>query len=320
MDRKKFLEATSILTLASFDGISLLNAALLDSTKRLPIVDTHQHLVDVKRFGENWSRPPIPGNYSIREYQKAIRGLNLVKAVYMEVAVAKDKRYEEALYAIELSKDKSNPTFAAVISADPSDPDFENYMSKFAGSPFIKGVRAGFTSPETIIAPQVIKNVKALGQMGMSLDFSLRPSWFSTMSKLVEACPGTNFLINHCGNVDPRGFLDSAICGKADHNIDEWIKDMTVLASHPNVFCKISGVATRVKGLTANAENLGPAINQCLDIFGPDKVMFASDWPWCLPATDIKNWVGVLKTVVASRSYDDQKKLFHDNAIKLYQI
>ncbi len=320
MNRKKFLQAASVITLASLKETSLLHAAFADSSKRLPIVDTHQHLVDTVRFGENWSRPPVPGNYAIKEYQKATQGLNFVKAVYLEVAVPTDKRHEEALYAIEVCNDRSNITEAAVIKADIYDPGFANYMSQFKTSPCIKGIRASFNSPESVTSEQVVKNVKALGEMGMSLDFSLMPSWLPAIYELAKTCPGTPFIINHCANVDPRAFLNTDAYGKASHDAGEWIKNMTNLASLKNTALKISGVATRVKGLPVTADNLGPAINQCLNIFGPDRVMFASDWPWCLAATDVKTWVGVLKSVVADRPYVDQKKLFHDNAIKLYRV
>ncbi len=320
MDRKRFLKAASVITLASLDGGSLINAAFAEPARRLPIVDTHQHLVDVRRFGENWSRPPVPGNYGIEEYKKATRGLNFVKAVYLEVAVPKDRRHEEALYAIEICKDRSNITEAAVIKGDIYDPGFESYMSQFKASPCIRGIRPSFSSKESITSEQVVKNTRALGELGMSLDFTLSPSWLPAIYELAKACPGTMFLINHCGNVDPRAFLPTDAYGKADHSASEWVKDMSNMASLPNTALKISGVATRVKGLAVNADNLGPAINQCLNIFGPDRVMFASDWPWCLGATDIRTWVGVLKSVVAEKPFIDQKKLFHDNAIKFYKI
>jgi L-fuconolactonase len=320
MDRKRFLKAASVMTIASLNAESLFHTAFAGSDRSLPIVDTHQHLVDIKRFGENWSRPPIPGNYGVEEYRKATRGLNFAKAVYVEVAVPSDRRHEEALYVMELCQDKSSPTGAAVIKADIYDPGFEKYMSQFKPSSGIKGIRASFSSKESVMSEQVVKNVKALGRMGMSLDFSLLPDWFPVICELVRACPETRFQVNHCGNVDPRAFLKTDVYGKASHDADQWVKDMTCLASFPNVACKISGIATRVKGLPVNAANLGPAVKKCLDIFGPDRVMYASDWPWCLPATDIKTWVGVLKTIVADRPFVDQKKLFHDNAVRLYNI
>jgi len=321
MDRKKFLAAASVMTIASLRGTSLLEAAVNSGARPVPMIDTHQHLVDFERFGKTWSRPPVSGNFGMEEYLDAMEGLNLRKAVYVEVAVPQERRHEEALYAIELCEDKSNPTIAAVIKADLYSEDFIEYMSQFKAHPCIKGIRGGFKSSEDILNKQIIQNVRGLGSLNMGLDFSLPPTWFLAMSKLVELCPETRFLINHCGNVDPRAFIEPiGKFGKPDHDPDQWIAGMKAMAAHKNVACKISGVGTRSPGYPLTAENLGPAINQCLDIFGPDRVLFAADWPWVLKTMDIRTWVNILKNVVANKSYRDQKKLFHDNALKFYNI
>lgn len=321
MNRKKFLASASVLAIASLPGSSLLSASTRKSSKLIPIVDTHQHLADLQRFGKDWTSPPVPGNYGMPAYFEATKGLNFVKAVYMEVAVPPERRREEALYAIELCKDKSNPTAGAVIAGDMGSPDFENYIAEFKDSPYIKGVRTGFRSTDQMMSEQVLKNVRALGRMNLSLDFSIMPAWYSGISKLIKACPDTRFLVNHCGNVDPKAFLDpSQYTGKPEHDRDQWITDFKDIASSKNVVLKISGIVTRSSGYPLTAENLGPALNQCLDIFGPDRVMFASDWPWCLKSMGIEPWVNILKTVVKNRPYREQKKLFHDNAIKFYNI
>lgn len=321
MNRKRFLAAASVMTVTSIRGVSLLGAAVTNERMTLPMIDAHQHLVDFERFGKSWSRPPVSGNFGMKEYLQAMEGLNLKKAVYVEVAVPKERRYEEALYAIELCKDKSNPTVAAVIKGDLYDEDFISYISQFKKYPCIKGVRAGFKSIDDILDERIIKNVRALGSLNMGLDFSLKPTWFLAMSKLVELCPDTRFLINHCGNVDPKAFIEPVgKFGMPDHDPTKWKAGMKAMAAYKNVACKISGVGTRSSGYPLTAENLGPAINQCLDIFGSDRVLFAADWPWVLKSMEVKSWVDILKTVIANRSYKDQKKLFYDNALKFYNI
>src|SRR5690606_9281984 len=158
-------------------------------------------------------------------------------------------------------------------------------------------------------------------KMNFSFDFTVSPSWLAHMAALARACPETKFLVNHCGNVDPRAFSDSKeLSQRADHDPYKWVEDMSALAAEKNVVCKISGIVTRAPDFPLDAKHLGPAINQCLDIFGPDRVMFASDWPWCLRRTDLRSWVEILETVVEKRSPEDQKKLFHDNAVNFYNI
>ena len=321
MDRKKFITSTSVMAVASITGSQLLNAAIHKRGKLLPIVDTHQHLWDIERFKEGWSAPPFPGNFSMREYRIAIKGLNVVKSVYIEVTVPPDKRHEEAFYAVELCKDRSNPTAAAVIGGDLNRNDFEEYMSEFKNSRYIKGIRYWFKSPEEILYDQVIKNIRVLGEMNMHFEFSIPPKWLPHMTELVSICPHTLFFVQHCGNADPKAFFKPGeLLGKPDHDSEQWIAYMKAIASKKNVVCKISGLVTRAPGYPLTADNLAPAINHCLDIFGPDRVMFGSDWPVCLGRMEMRCWVNILKEVVVNRSYGDQKKLFHDNAVKFYKI
>ena len=319
MNRKKFLAAASILAIASLRGSSELYAS--DSLKKMPIIDTHQHLADIARFGKGWTSPPVPGNYDMKAYMAATRNVNMVKAVYMEVAVPAARRYEEALYAIEMCKDKSNPTTGAVISADLKSPEFESYISQFKGSPYIKGIRYGFRSAADMEDPLLIKNIEVLGKLNMSLDFTIPPAWLPSIANLISQCPGTKFLVNHCGNADPRAFFSPGItAGKPNHDAGQWIADMNTVAKNKNVVCKISGIISITSGYPKNAETLAPAINHCLDIFGEDRVMFASDWPWCLKSSELEEWVNILKEIVKNRPYKEQKKMFHDNAIKFYSI
>ena len=319
MNRKKFLATASVLAIASIKGSSILYAS--NSIKKIPLIDTHQHLADLVRFGKGWTSPPVPGNYDMKAYFEATRNVNMVKAVYMEVGVPAARRQEEALYAIEMCKDTSNPTRGAVISGDLKSSEFETYISQFKDSPYIKGIRYGFRSVAEMQDPQLIKNIELLGKLNMSLDFTISPAWLPAIANLIKTCPGTRFLVNHCGNADPRAFLDpSSISGKPNHDANEWIAAMKTVAENKNVVCKISGIISITPGYPKTAKTLAPGINHCLDIFGPDRVMFASDWPWCLKSNKLEEWVNILKEIVKNRPYKEQKKMFHDNAIKFYSI
>ncbi len=319
MNRKKFLATASVLAIASIKGSSALYAS--NSLKKIPLVDTHQHLADLVRFGKGWTSPPVPGNYDMKAYFEATRNVNMVKTVYMEVGVPAARRQEEALYAIEMCKDTSNPTRGAVISGDLKSPEFETYISQFKDSAYIKGIRYGFRSVAEMEDPQLIKNTELLGKLNMSLDFTISPAWLPSIANLIKTCPGTRFLVNHCGNADPRAFLDPAsISGKPNHDANEWITAMKTVAENKNVVCKISGIISTTSGYPKTAKTLAPGINHCLDIFGPDRVMFASDWPWCLKSNKLEEWVNILQEIVKNRPYREQKKMFHDNAIKFYSI
>ncbi|MBX2921692.1 MAG: amidohydrolase family protein [Chitinophagaceae bacterium] len=321
MNRKSFLKSVSVLAAASLGGSPLLYADELKHMPSLLIVDTHQHLVDFNRFGKHWANPPVAGNFGIAAYKKAIKGLNIVKAVYMEVAVAPDRRYEEALYAMELCKDRSAPTAGAVVSADLYKDDFRAYISRFKNTDCIKGIRAGFRSDASILDSRIVDNIRFLGELNMRFDFIVPPAWFPNMARLIQLCPDTRFQADHCGNADPKVFFDHDISpASTDHTREEWITGITAIAAQKNVVCKISGLVSRMPGYAVTAENLAPVIDHCFDIFGAGRVMFASDWPWCLKGMTLHGWIDLLKQVVKNRSFEDQKKLFYDNAVRHYKL
>jgi predicted TIM-barrel fold metal-dependent hydrolase len=156
----------------------------------------------------------------------------------------------------------------------------------------------------------------------MRFDLNVPPQSLAEAERLVDQCPGTRFVLDHCGNADPVAFFprDRAAPRPAQHSPEQWKQDMDKLAAKPNIVCKISGLVDNVPGYPLTADDLAPMINHCLDAFGPDRVVFGSDWPVCLLGTSLRNWVELLKEVTASRSEQDRRKLLHDNAVKFYDL
>jgi predicted TIM-barrel fold metal-dependent hydrolase len=138
----------------------------------------------------------------------------------------------------------------------------------------------------------------------------------------VDQCPGTPFVLNHCGAADPVAFFPE---GKEkprepEHDRDAWFRDIEQLALRPNVICKISGIVSHVPDYPLRAEDLAPIINHCLDRFGPDRVIFAGDWPVVLWNMPLATWIQTLKEVVSERPFEERRKLFHDNAEIFYDV
>lgn len=318
MNRKDFFTAAGVIPFASN---WLFANRQLEAKPTMKLIDTHQHLYDTRRFPSNWGQLPVEGNFGVEEYIQATQGLGIEKAVYMEVGVPKNRKFEEAQYAIELCADNHNPTVAAVISYDIHDSNFSSFIKQFKGSRYIKGIRASFRSVDDFADKTVTRNAQLLGTLGMSLDFSISPRWLGAVQALIRSCPDTRFLVNHCANADPKAFLPrGSVSGYPDHSPEQWIRDINAVAEMKNVVCKISGVATRSPGYLFSAATLGPVINHCLEIFGPDRVMFASDWPWCLRGIEVSRWVSILKEVVGSKPRLEQEKLFYRNAELFYNI
>ena len=170
--------------------------------------------------------------------------------------------------------------------------------------------------------PQVIKNIRLLGEMGFSFDLNLPPKWLHIGHRLLDECHGTPFILNHCGNADPVAFFpaEKKAPRTPGHDRDQWYRNMEALAQRPNMICKISGIVDNVPGYPLTASDLAPIIYHCIEVFGPDRVIFAGDWPVCLRNMPLAQWIGTLKEVVAEHSLADQRKLFHDNASAFYGL
>ena len=287
----------------------------------LPIVDTHQHLWDLDKFRLPWlgKEGGLSRSFVTRDYLAAADGLNITKAVYMEVDVAEDQKELEAEHLIELAKQPDQPTVAAVIGCRSASPEFGKYARRYRDSSVIKGFRQVLQVGK--FEDQFVKNLQLLGEIDKSFDLCVPGKEVGETIKVVDACPDTRFILDHCGNADVKAFLPAKRRGdhQPGHDVDAWKRSVEQLAKRERVICKISGIiAGAPKDWTA--ADLAPIVNHCLDSFGPKRVVFGSDWPVCLKGATLKQWVAALKEIMASRPLTEQRQLLSENAVRLYRL
>lgn len=320
MNRRQFL----INSAASALGCtSLVKAGSDDPWGAHQIVDTHQHLWDLSRFRLPWLKPggELTRDFTQADYREATYSLGITKAVYMEVAVAREQKLAEAEYIVEVCADRSNPTCAAVIGGLILEGGFDEYIVRFKGSPYMKGVRHPLNNPAQLDNDRLIQNLRLLGRLNLSFDLVVPPGLIAEAAKVVERCGDTRFILDHCGNADPLAFNSDLDWGrKPQHDAEAWKRDIETLAGKPNVICKISGIIARVPKGRATAGVLSPIVNHCLDTFGPQRVIFAGDWPVCTRGAPLRVWVNLLREIVQKRSSEDQRKLFWSNAHSFYDL
>jgi predicted TIM-barrel fold metal-dependent hydrolase len=302
----------------AFVGAALLASASVvsagEAEQALPIVDTHQHLWDLRRFRLPWVEKgsKLDRHYLMSDYLQAVKGLNVVKTVYMEVDVAPEQQAAEADYVIGLCKQADNPMVAAVISGRPASDTFAKYIRRYKDNAYIKGVRqvlhGGGTPAGYCLDKRFIASVRLLGELGMSFDLCMRPGELLAGAKLADACPETRFILDHCGNAPVQ-----------NKDLSGWRKGIAEVARRKNTVCKVSGIVAGAKK-DWKADDLAPAIKYTLEVFGPDRVMFAGDWPVCTGRATLRQWIEALKTIVRDRPKAEQRKLFHDNAVAFYGL
>jgi L-fuconolactonase len=323
--RRTFLQSAAAIPGAvvlprAFSGV------LFGAEDDLEIVDTHQHLWDLAKLRLDWLKgnKTLDRSFVTADYLKATEGLNVKRAVYMEVDVVADQKADEAQYVIDLCKEGKSPTVAGVIGGDLLKPEFAPYIRKFAESPFIKGVRhivAGIAGEGVFENELFVKHIRLLGDLKLRFDLCTRPNQLLAAAKLVAKFPEMQFVLDHCGNADYQAFLPEAKRHrKADHDADIWKKGVAEMGKLENVVCKLSGIIARVKKDAWTASELAPVIDHCIDSFGIDRTIFASDWPVCLLGAELREWVSALKELTAKYGLAGQRKIFASNATRFYGL
>jgi len=320
MNRRQFLISSAV---SAVGGVRFVCAEPEAPKGFGPIVDTHQHLWDLSRFRLPWLKPggELTRSFLQADYKKATQGLGIEKTVYMEVAVAREQKLAEAKHIVKVCADRSNPTCAAVIGGLILEDGFEEYVTRFKGNPYIKGVRHPLNKPEQFEDSRLIRHLRLLSRLNMSFDLVIPPRLIARAADLVERCGETRFILDHCGNADPLAF-DNGLAWdrKPQHDAEMWKRYIDTLAKQPNVICKISGIIARVPKGKAASGALAPVVNHCLDTFGPDRVIFAGDWPVCTRGAPLRVWVNLLRDIVKDRSSEQQRKLFWSNANSFYGL
>jgi len=320
LTRRQFLQHAGIA------GVATTGCATLSQAPDALIIDTHQHLWDLTTQKLPWlgdAPAVLRKSYRTEEYRAATAGLN-VRAVYMEVDVAEDTLVSEAEFVLGLAARGQTPTLAAVIGGRPDSPGFADYVKRFRSNPRCKGVRRVLHSPATpagyCLKPEFVRGVKLLGEAGKSFDLCMRAPELMDAVKLTELCPGTRFVLDHCGNPDLKAFR-AARPGedKPRHTADQWKRSIDAFAKRPNVIGKISGIAASLTP-GGGAEDLAPVVNHCLDAFGPDRVVFGGDWPVCLLGATYQQWAAMLRQIIATRPAEQQRKLWSANARRHYGL
>lgn len=319
MNRRQFLQTASATTLASCTSLSAPDSL---------IIDTHQHLWDRRVLNLPWLKGApevLRHDFLTADYQKAFAGLN-VKAIYMEVDVAPGDHIKEADGIVAQCRGKNTPTIAATIGGRPASDDFESYVKRYAGNGIVKGLRQvlhGDSTPAGFcLGKNFVRGMHTLGKHGLNFELTMRPMELQDGAKLIKQCPDTRFVLDHCGNGDPKAFNPKLGPGlKRTCTTDGWKRAIdAVAAARADVMCKISGIVAFVPPGQWHAEDLAPVVNHCLDAFGPDRVFFGGDWPVCLLGSPLRGWVDALKQIVSSRPASEQRKLWSSNAVRFYRL
>ncbi|MBT4286338.1 MAG: amidohydrolase family protein [Deltaproteobacteria bacterium] len=279
-----------------------------------PIIDTHLHLWDPKNIDYPWLQdlPILNRAYLLPEYIDNTRAANVEGMVFIQCEADFAQAMKEAKWVVDLAKQESR--IKGIIPWAPLEKGegCHLYLDELKQMPLIKGVRRiiQFESDlQFCLYPGFVKGVQMLTEYNFSFDICISPDQLKNTIKLVEQCPEVNFVLDHIGKPDIKGQV-----------FEPWQSELKMLSGFPNVWCKISGLVVEANIEHWTKEDLKPFIKHVINCFGVDRVMFGGDWPVVLQAAEWQKWVEALDWSLKDYSITDQKKIYHDNAIKFYKL
>ena len=272
-------------------------------------VDSHQHFWRYDAGRHAWITPDmsairrdfLPGDLAPLLDSAGFDGC---------VAVQADSSDAETDFLLALAADHSFVR-GVVGWVDLLAPGLDARLARFRDAPRLKGFRhIAQAEPDDFLArDDVARAVATLGAFGYTYDILIYPRQIAAAECLVERCPGTRFVLDHCAKPEI-----------ARREMREWRRGIDRLARHANVVCKISGLVTEATWNAWTLADLEPYLDAIMTAFGPTRAMVGSDWPVCLVASEYSRWIDTVSQFVARLSPAGRDAVFGGTAVITYGL
>jgi L-fucono-1,5-lactonase len=163
--------------------------------------------------------------------------------------------------------------------------------------------------PAWITRPDVIQGIAAVGAAGLTYDVLVRPREMPAALATVRALPNVRFVLDHLAKPPI-----------ATAAFQPWAHRIRPFGALPNVWCKVSGLVTEADWATGRPEELVPYVRHAVDVFGPDRLIFGSDWPVCLLAASYADVVAVARSALDGLSDREMERVFGGTASAVYGL
>lgn len=227
------------------------------------------------------------------------------------VAVQADQSESETDFLITCSE-QHNIIKGVVGWTDLMAPDVEKRLEAYAQQPVVKGFRHVIQDeqdPEFILNDKFQRGLKNLHKYNFTYDLLIFPHQLEAALKAVALNPDQHFVLDHIAKPDIRR-----------QKIDGWGNMICALSKHENVTCKISGMVTEADWQFWRYEHFEPYLDCIFHSFGPDRIMYGSDWPVCLVAAEYNDVKKVAMQYISGLSKTEQAQVMGLTAMDFYNI
>ena len=273
-------------------------------------IDSHHHFWKYDPITYSWMNDKmdiLKVDYQPVDLKKEIAEVGIDGVV----SVQADQSLRETDDLLEYAK--VNDFILAVVGWLPlANDNVRDLMDKYADNSLLKGIRhvvQDEPDDDFILGEQFNRGVSLLKEYNLVYDILIYERQLSPSIQFVDRHPEQIFVLDHIAK--PR---------IGDLKIEPWKTQMFEMAKRENVSCKLSGIATEANWSEWKKEDLIPYMDVALEAFGPDRMMFGSDWPVARLAVEYGPWVEICREFISTLSGDEQNLIEGDVASKVYGL
>ncbi|MFG3228218.1 amidohydrolase family protein [Kitasatospora sp. NPDC048194] len=283
-----------------------------------PLVDAHHHLWNLAEYPQSWLDEPglevirrtfTPDDLRATATQQ-VAGRQLGGTV--AVQCVPEVPETELLLALAARE----PLIQAVVGwADLTSPAIGEALDSLlagAGGTYLRSLRhlvQGETDPAWLQRPEVERGLAAARDRGLRYDVLVRSHQLDQAVRLAERLPDLPLVLDHAGKPDlVRGELS------------DWERELRQLAEHPQVVCKVSGLITEADHASWTTADIRPAWDVLLAAFGPERLMFGSDWPVANLAGGWNRWAATVDELLGGLAESEIQAILAGTATAFYGL
>lgn len=272
------------------------------------IIDAHHHFWRISRGDYSWMDDSVasirhdllPGDLQPIAQRNGVTGTVLVQAA---------PTLAETEFMLSLAD--STPLVKGVVGWIDLTADVPEQLARLS-HPALRGVRPmlqDIAEDDWVLRDDVVAGLGTVARAGLRLDALITPRHLRQIAQLARRLPDLPIIVDHCAKPDFDGASPS----------DGWRMGIEALSRHPQISCKLSGLANEY-GPGWSADSLTEVFDHVLSCFGPDRLMWGSDWPVLDLAGNYDQWLKAAQSLAAGLSEDERTALFSKTATTVYAL
>lgn len=282
----------------------------------MDLIDTHQHLILRDRIGYAWTAefPVLSGDFTRDDHAQLVAGKGVKAAIFMETGVDDaDYRTEARMVADMIGTSVGGVAMVGQIASirPETEAGFDAWLDEAKGLGVVGFRRILHVVPDAVSQNDTFRrNLRKIGKAGYPFDLNFLARQLQPIATdLVAACPDQVFVLDHCGVPD--------IAAEA---FDQWRQGIEAMAAFPNVVVKLSGVTAYCAPGTATVALLRPYVDHLLRVFGPDRMLWGSDWPVVNLGVGLPRWIDMTNRLLTGLSPAEKAAVGQGTARRVYGV